>query len=135
MLFRIGIDDKLDLSHFKKHIQHYFGSDLENLTYNIFLKDFKILVQVLPIENKKFKEITILLYEKLPQQKYSNEYSWRLFNPAIDSRFSEIKLIQELFEKDKNPASLECLNAKVVADKICNLIKIVHKIKFLTAFI
>jgi|SRR5579885_750505 len=132
MLFRIDVDNKLDLSRFRKHATAYIGG-MEELNYDIFLKDYKIVVRVNQVEGKSVQMVTISVFEKVRVQGEIVKYM--ILVPATDSRFQEVKLIHEMFEEGATQSELESTNAEETADKICQLIKVIHKINNLKAFL
>lgn len=135
MYLRYDFGEKLDLSKFKKQAS-YYSKNLDRVTYQLFLQDYKITVEMHKLEGcLTTRSVNIAIYD-IERDKDGEVMCVSALFPITDSRFKEIKIIQEIWES--NTGALAYFNIDTSTDiiqNICDLIKIVHKINKLKAFI
>lgn len=134
MLFSIHIGDKLDLSKFRKQAVHYIGQ-MREVTYDIYSFDYKMIVACKTSESSTAHEVTIRI-EELKRDADKEITMSSIICPLNDTRFNEIKIIQDIFTiPGSQTAKFSSNSVSHTVDRICSLIKIIHKINGLKAFV
>lgn len=135
MYLRYDFGKKLDLSKFKKQASHY-AKNLDKVTYQLFLPNYKITVEIFRAEGcLTTRSVNIAIYDIGRDKDGEITFSSALF-PITDTRFKEIKIIQELWGNNTGAlAYFDIGTSTDIIQRICDLIKVVHKINKLKAFI
>lgn len=145
MKFVIEVDDKLDLSTFHSMFISLLGK--EHSTYDIRVNK-EVTVQVITFLDPKIEEgiaqMGLLeppkaLDTHLPLHAISSSGSqvsqqFTQINPCRDIRFRELSFIQENF-CGADWCRMVCTEPQKVFDRINQLVKIVHKVQNLKAFL
>ena len=130
---RFDFGEKLDLTYFRKYVLYNLKKFPEKEhEYELFTKLFKISFSTNP-KDSFFVRIIIKDIERDADGeiiKYKNIF------PCSDYRFSSFKEFKVIFD---NPYSCEATPSlkgeKDIVDKICFVIKAVHKINYLMPYI
>lgn len=133
MKFRYDFGEKLDLSLFTKQATHYIGS-MRELTYELFLPDYKMEVQIVTPDNCTGHTVSLSIYD-IERDSDGDLTEEQVIIPLIDTRFKENKDIKEVFVIDHYKANFDSNNAADTTGKICKLLKLIHKINHLKAFL
>ena len=134
MLFTYTFGEKLDLTEFRKQAAHYLGN-MREITYHIYLPHYKMVVEAATIDNSTAHIVTIYMTDIRRDHdgeiiKEENIY------PLLDTRFKESKDIQAIFTLVYYyRGSFVSNSTKESADKLCQLIKLIHKLNHLKAFL
>lgn len=137
MDIRYDFNEHLDLRIMRKQLSHYIGK-MPELKYQIYLKDFRIeidIIQNVDDTTSTYHEVRITMFDMVRSSDLiSAKY---LIIPSLDMRFNEIPLIKSMYDFKFNSANahFKSNNASDTVDKLCNLIKLVHKINRLKAFL
>jgi hypothetical protein len=133
MEFRYDFGDKLDLSLFKKQGAYYIGIRRE-VTYNLYLPGYKMRVEIARPDDSNGHMVTVYFYEikRDSDGEITNE---KIIIPLIDTRFKELRDIQDVFVIDHYKAHFDSNSAAMTIEKICKLLKVIHKINNLKAFL
>ena|SRR6266404_3603028 len=135
MLFRYDLGQKPDLSKFRKQAMHYIGT-MRELSYDLTIPDFRVRVNIATPDDANAHNVSIEIHDIHRDKASSNEIiGSKTVIPMIDTRFNEIKLIQEMFPRDHYVASFVSNSAQETVNRICQLMKLVSKINGLRAFI
>jgi hypothetical protein len=137
MDIRYDFNEHLDLRIMRKQLNHYIGK-MPELKYQVYLKDFRIEIEI--IQNvddatSTYHEVRITMFDMVRKSDLINANY--LIVPTTDMRFNELTLIKSMYDfKFNSPhAHFKSNNASETVDKLCNLIKLVHKINSLKAFL
>jgi hypothetical protein len=133
MQIRIEINEKLDLSKFRKQATHYLGQ-MRELSYHFYLPDYRVTVESVSPDDTTSHLITLWIEEIQRNSDYEIT-TCKTIIPIIDTRFKESKIIQELFPYDHYRCSFQSNNTSDTVDKICQVVKLVYKINNLKAFL
>jgi hypothetical protein len=133
MLFRYDFGEKLDLSRFKKQAPHYI-SNMREVTYNLFMPDYKMVVEVATPDNSTGHIVSLSLFE-IKRDGEGEITEEKVIVPLIDTRFREIQSIKDIFKIDHYKAHFDSNNAIDTVEKICKLLKLIHKINNLKVFL
>jgi len=78
--------------------------------------------------------VTVYFYEikRDSDGEITNE---KIIIPLIDTRFKELRDIQDVFVIDHYKAHFDSNSAAMTIEKICKLLKVIHKINNLKAFL
>lgn len=142
MQLRYDFGEKLDLSKFRKQSLYYI-KNVGSVQYQLFLPDYKVTVEIVKATSEiSHKQVALSIYE-ISRDIAGEIVSVRTLSPMNDTRFKEIKTIQELWEPmPLGPGLPPSMVAEFVSDdpaiivnRICDLIKIVHKINSLKVFL
>jgi hypothetical protein len=127
------VGDKLDLPKFQKQAAYYIGH-MREVNYEIFLKNYKLLVEIATPDNCTGHIVTLSMHD-LKRDSDGDISSEKVIIPLIDTRFKESKIIKEFFVIDNYKAHFESNNVSLTVDKISQLIKLLFKINSLKAFL
>jgi hypothetical protein len=133
MLFRYDFGKKLDLSRFKKQAPHYI-LNMREVTYDLFMPDYKMIVEIATPDNCTGHTGSLSLYDIIRDDD-GDIVSEHVIVPLIDTRFREIQSIKDIFKIDHYKAHFDSNNATDTVEKICNLLKLIHKINNLKVFL
>lgn len=133
MQIRIEISEKLDLSKFRKQAAHYLGQ-MRELSYHFYLPDYRVIVESVSPDDNTAHLVTLWIEEIKRSADYEIT-TCKTVVPAIDVRFKESKIIQELFPNDHYKSSFQSNNTSDTVNKICQVVKLVFKINNLKAFL
>ena len=131
--FRYDFGEKLDLSKFAKQAEHYIACWYA-ISYHIYTQDFIIEASVRPNDSSKTHKVDFSLYE-LERDSDKSIINKKLLFPLNDTRFSNIEIIIELFARYNDQGQIFSDNVFDIIAKLCQLIKAVHKINHLKAFL
>jgi hypothetical protein len=135
MLITINIDQKLDLSKFRKQALNYLGR-IRELNYHFYLPAYKIIVETATVDDSTAHHVTIYFSEIWRDQDKEIKREQRIF-PATDTRFAESKIVKTIW----NPVVRSDIGYFIsnsvaeTTDKICQVVKLVFKINSLKAFL
>lgn len=139
MKFRYDFFEALDLTRFQKQAPHYIKGG-QDTTFDLYVFDYRISAQVVRA-GKAEENLVELKFDELKRDKDGEITHAQTIFPLTDIRFKEIKFIQELFEPTKNKLSLAYKTSftsfkyQDTVDKLCEFVKLLHKINSLLAFI
>lgn len=135
MLLTYNFTDTLDLTKFQKQATHYIGS-MFSVIFDLYLPSFKIVADVMAdyLGNGYHITTTITLFALTRNQ--GEIVSCHAINPLADMRFSDIPLIQEMFDDSGVcKSTFTSNNIAEVVDKVSFLLKLLSKIDRLRAFV
>ncbi len=130
MQIRYDFSEKLDLSRFKKQAPHYIGT-MREMVYWFYLPDYRIEVQITCTDNTTNYLVKICIDEIVREYLSTKYYT---IHPDSDIRFADIKIIQNTFTFGPY-AELTSNDVKQITNTICDIVKVVHKINGLKAFL
>jgi hypothetical protein len=134
MLFTIHIGDKLDLTKFRKQAEHYIAT-MSEVVFDMVLPHYRVRVEIAGMENTTKHTVTMWISSLERDQDQEIIQEWAIF-PLSDVRFKDSQLIQELFEPGHHYKSFrDSSSVAQTVDKMCHIIKMVHKIQSLQAFV
>lgn len=133
MLFTYDFAEKIDLSRFKKQAPHYIAN-MREVTYNLFLKDYKMVVEVATPDNCRGHIASLHLFQ-VKRDKEGEIIDETVIVPLLDTRFKELKCFQEIYKIDSYKAHFDSNSAAETINKICTLLKIINKINNLKVFL
>lgn len=136
MEFRYDFGEKLDLTRFRKQARHYIGR-MREIVYNCYLADYKVVAEIATLDDRASTSrhrVTAYFMEVIrnPDGTIQDQ---KAILPLTDTRFREIKIIQDIFPADGYKTFFDSNDPQEIVDKLCNLISLVHKINHLKAFI
>ena len=132
MQFRYDFGEKLDLSKLKKQAANYINIS-SKIEYQFYTKDFKIIFNIKP--DSGLILTTVSVYSLLRDADnevlhYQNIYFHN------DSRFNSFPEIINLFGMySMDSAQFISKSSEEIIDKMCMLIKVMHKINHLKVFL
>ena len=129
MNFRYDFGEKLDLTKFVKQAVFYIS--LYPTEYTIFTKDYKLVFKTFIEEGVIFTKIHIFDIHRNTDNTISGYKS--VFSD--DSRLESFKEITSLFLINRYEAFFTSTSSKEVVDKLSLIIKVIHKINNLKAFL
>jgi hypothetical protein len=133
MLFTIQVGEKLDLSKFRKHATHYIGQ-MREIHYHIYLPDYKVTAELATADNET-SHIGYLWIEDIKRDQDNEIIECKMIYPSADTRFKESKDIQSLFPGSYWKSLINSNSVTETVDKICRMVKLVHKINGLRVFL
>lgn len=133
MKFRYDFAEKLDLTRFKKQAPHYISLGRES-SFEIYVRDFRINVEIATPDNQNAHQV-ILGIEEIKRDEDGEIITAKIIYPNSDTRFKEIKDIQKIFNGADYKSYFNSNSSTMTVDNISNVIRIVHKINNLKAFI
>jgi len=137
MQLRYDFETSLDLSKFEKQIPVYIHRlnymAMENLLIDVFVKGYKLSFNITSDLDVKSNNIEISLFEIL-RNKDGDLTSGTKLIPANDIRFADIKVFSDLFCPNDYSACFVSSDIDLIRERMCTLIKIVHKINKLKMF-
>lgn len=132
MIFRYDFGKNLDLSRFRKQSTYYIGK-LPTLNYHLFVGNYKMIADINVIEEQNLHNVTIAIFD-ITKDNEGQVKDSNTIVPLMDTRFKEIKEIISIFPNDYM-GEFSSDNSEFTSNKLCQLIKILHKIDNLKAFI
>jgi hypothetical protein len=133
MQIRIDINEKLDLSKFRKQATYYLGQ-MRELSYHFYLPNYRVMVDSVSTDDTTAHLVTLWI-EEIKRDADYEILTGKAVIPIIDIRFKESKIIQELFPNDHYKSSFQSNDVAKTVDKICQLVKLVFKINSLKVFL
>lgn len=133
MIFRYDFGEKLDLSKFQKQAPYYIGR-MRQLTYHIFVKDYKIVADISTPDNSNIHNVSMTLFE-IKRDNDGEIKSVSTIYPYMDLRFKELHDITNIFTLDSHEAHFGSNNVARTVEELSAIIKIIHKINNLKAFL
>lgn len=133
MLYRYDIDDKLDLSKFKKQAPVYIGK-MRELTYEFFLKDYKMVAEIATPDGYSAHTVSLYFFD-IKKDKDGDVVSEKVVIPLIDTRFKEMQFIKDLFTIDNYKAYFDSNSVEKTTNTLSMLLRLIHKINNLKAFL
>jgi hypothetical protein len=127
------VGDKLDLSRFQKQAIREIGS-MRRLTYDLYVKGYKINVDIATPDDSNAHQVTIRLFELKRDENQEIVVGNQLI-PANDLRFKELKDVTSIFPIDQHEANFESNNTAKTVQELCSIIRIIYKINNLKAFL
>lgn len=135
MLFSIRIGEKLDLVKFAKQANHYIAT-MDEIIYNIYLPDYKIVAEIVAGANGSTQHLLTMWIAELLRDQDKEIERESIIVPFVDTRFKESKIIQSLFTGVHGyRAIVQSSSVAETVENICLIIKMVHKINHLKAFL
>lgn len=132
MLYRYDFHQKLDLVRFKKQAIFYIGKMTE-VIYHFYTLHYKMHVEIVRSDESTSYFVTISILE-LERDEDNELVSEVIIIPLIDMRFKEFQEIKDTFQIDNYKAHFDSNSVEMTVDKICRILKIIHKINNLKAF-
>lgn len=127
MQFRYDFGEKLDLSKFRKQAKHYSKYQSE---YLLVLGEFLLIAN---FESNNRVQLTAFDITKDADGNISKK---KFIFLAEDNRFQEFKDVRYFTENNSaHPFTIEKQVDAETIDRICNLIKVFHKVNGLKAFL
>ena len=136
MEFRYDFASKtraLDLTRFKRQAPGHINT-IAKLNFLFLLNEFKVVAEVETPAGAHGHSVTVYFFE-LTRDKEFDITSEKAVIPLVDTRFKELADIQEIFTIDHYKAHFDSPDAQETVDKLCNLLRIVHKINHLKVFL
>jgi len=133
MLIRYDFGDKLDLSRFEKQVPQYIGT-MREITYHIVLPHYMVNVEIVGVDDSPSHMSTIWLSE-VWRDEDGEIKDTKIIVPYLDSRFKEIDFIKDKFQIDNYKAYIYSNSVQATTNMLCRIVKLVHKINGLTAFL
>jgi len=133
MIIRYDFGEKLDLSLFKKQATRQIGM-MRRSTYNIFVKDYKIVADISTPDDSTNHQVSLTLFEIKRDTDGEIKTAYTIY-PYQDTRFKELRDITNIFPLDQHEAHFESNNVAKTVDELSSIIKIIHKINSLKAFL
>jgi hypothetical protein len=141
MLFTYVFGDKLDITKFRKQAAHYI-STMSEVRYHLYLPNYKIHLEVSTPNDQGGHIVAASLFQ-LKRDEMKEIIRADAIYPITDSRFSEIKVIQDIWNPWSGILTVPSSAARATftsnsvvesVEKICVILKIVSKIDGLKAF-
>jgi len=138
MLFTYTFGEKLDLTRFRKQAAHYMGN-MNEINYDLYLPHYKIKIESSTVKTKATNSnahiATISIFDIKRDDDGEIKREEVIF-PLLDSRFKESKDIQAVFLiNDTYRGNFISNSTQDTVEKLCCVIKLVHKIDHLKAFL
>jgi len=133
MKFRYDFGEKLDLSRFVKQAPHYINLGRE-IDFELYVHDFKINLNIATPDRQTAHTVSLFI-EEIKRDTDGNIKSSRIVTPLTDTRFQEIQSIQAVFDSTSYKCHFNSNSSAATVDKICKILKLLHKINGLKAFI
>lgn len=133
MIFRYDFGSALDLTRFKKQSIHYIGK-IPTINYHLFLRDYKIVADINVVNDSTCHNVTISIFD-IVRDADGEMLDSNVVVPLNDTRFKELKDVVNIFPNDHYKADFSSGSAENTSDKICKIIRILHKINNLKAFL
>jgi hypothetical protein len=129
MRFRFIIDDKLDLSEFKRVF--FVTEGIAQATFHLHFDKIKITIDVHPIDGKEPQQISMALSDIIGAY-YEIDHIF----PMKDIRFRSLPLFQQIFEHESvHWGHLICSSAQETFDTIEKLLRDMQRVLKLKAFL
>lgn len=137
MIFRYDFGKTFELTNFKKHSVHYMNH-MPSVSFHLFLNNYKLIFDVnKDLENKNYYNIDAYIFE-LSFDSDGAVTNGRAIVPMLDTRFKEIKEISSLYlDENENIIKGEFTDTvtQSITDRMCRILKIMHKFDKLKVFI
>lgn len=134
MLFRYDFGEKLDITKFNVQARHYIGQ-IRQIEYHLVLSHYKLVVNIDTPDGITSHLVTVKL-SSLNRDKDNEIESEQTIYPLADARFQDLKIFQEIWaDRYRLVGGWASNSSATTVDKIIVLLKIVHKINNLRAFI
>lgn len=133
MIIRYDFGEKLDLSKFQKQALRHIAS-MRQLTYHFFVKDYKLVADISTPDDRTSHEVRLTLFS-IHRDNDGEIKSGYAVVPGNDLRFKELSSFNDLFPIDQHEAIFESNNVDKTVKELSDIIKIVHKINSLKAFL
>jgi len=134
MLFNYTFGEKLDLTRFQRQAAHYIAH-MPEVSFHCDLPHYRVVVEVSGIENSS-KHLATIFISDIERDKDGEIVNENAVWPLLDTRFKESKDIQAVFTaQDEWRGIFESASANDTAEKISRIVKHVHKIDHLKAFL
>ncbi|CAM6004246.1 unnamed protein product [Sphagnum balticum] len=136
MEFRYDFASKtraLDLTRFKRQAPNHIKT-IAKLNFLFLLNEFKVVAEVETPAGSHGHSVTVYFFE-VTRDKDFDITSEKAIIPLVDTRFKELTGIKEIFTIDHYKAHFDSSNAQETVDKLCNLLRIVHKINQLLIYL
>ena len=133
MIFRYDFGEKLDLSKFQKQATHYIGR-MRQITYHIFVKDYNVVIDIVTPDDSNIHNVRMTLFE-IKRDSENEIKNVITIHPYKDLRFKELNSIMDIFPVDSPEANFGGNKVVGTVEKLCAIIKIIHKINGLKAFL
>lgn len=136
MLIRYDIPEKLDLSKFRKQAEFYIGR-MRELDYEFITKDYKVFIGISTPDDSNAHSVVIKIFDvkRDAEGEISNYIPIRALK---DTRFCESSIIKSIFDP-KNDYALDAFftsnSALETTNKLADIIKLIHKLHSLRAFL
>lgn len=106
---------------------------MREVTYDLYTSHYKMRVEIVRPDKSTTHLVTIFIFE-LERDKDNELVSEVIVIPLIDMRFKEFQEIKDTFQIDNYKAHFDSNSVEMTVDKICRILKIIHKINNLKAF-
>lgn len=134
MLFTYTFGEKLDLEKFRRQAAHYIGK-MREVSYNLYLPHYKVVLEISGLDNSKEQIITVMLLD-LKRDSNGWVHSGEAIYPLEDVRFKNNPDIQAVFTATNNfRGSFSVADPLDGVEKICRVVKLLHKLDHLKAFL
>lgn len=134
MKLRLDFGEKLDLSKFRKQAVFYIRT-LPQVNYYLVLPHYEVVAEIIrPEGSQTGRTVTLSLFE-LVRDTDGEVIDKKTIVPLIDTRFQELEEIKKLFVIDHYKATFDSSSPNDIVDRVCHLLKLVHKINRLKVFL
>jgi hypothetical protein len=134
MLFSYTFGEKLDLTRFRKQAIHYMGK-MDEATYHLYLPHYKMTVESAKKSNSTAHIITITLSDIKRDSDKEITSEWKVV-PLLDTRFKDNFDIQNIFTMPPGYGGIfTTSNTEEAVEIICRVLKYIHKLNHLKAFL
>ena len=137
MNIRYDFSAILDLSIMRKQLVYYIGK-IPEIKYQIYLNNFYVEIDILQNVDdttSTYHEVYLTMYDlKKVADIITAKY---IISALTDMRFSELKLINSLYDNTTiaSTAHFKSKNITDTIEKLCNLIKLLHRMENLKIFL
>lgn len=132
MILRYDYIDRLDLSIFRKQASHYIAR-MQNVNCFFFTKDYRLLAEIGYVRNQNNYTVNIYFSEIIRNENNEIDYGNNI-DVTKHPLFEDILSIKSLFEINPSKAIFIANNIQEIIDRLCYLVKILHKINNLKIF-
>ena len=134
MDLRFDFNDKIDYNKLKSQNVHHTKINVQ-LNTTVYLPNYRIIFMgTHPMDGSNSYTLSISFQDIRKDQNAVLIKADNIF-PMNDSRFKEMKLIKELFLEHTHTAIYYSANLAEITNTIVELVKILHKIDHLKAFL
>jgi len=133
MKLRYDFGEKLDLSKFKKQAPHYIAQ-MRELNLEFYIADFRFSSEI-STPDRQTAHLVSLSLEDIEKDEFGNLISSKTIYPLQDTRFKEISDIQVLFQNNTYKSHFQSHSVDDTVNRLCLIIKLLHKINNLKVFL
>lgn len=137
MIFNFSFNDSLDFTKFKKHSNHYISLFQDRkIEYHLSVNEYKLVCKLYPIIPFDIKDRLLKInFIEIKKDEQGDIVSGTDIIPLSNLKFKDIKEMSSLFCPDNYIGTYTAKSTNEIVDFMCRMVKFLHKINRLSAFL